>query len=269
MSVSRPRPVSLALVLVVIGSLVVACGGAGGSASVPPSNPSASSAAGESPDASVAPTKLVVGLGYIDSVQFAQFYLAQQQGYYAEGGLEVEFQNKIDPDLIPLVGSGTIDVGIGDGTSVIPAASNGIPVEYVATLYGKFPDVVFAKASSGIAKPADLKGKKIGIPGRYGSSWVMLQAMLASAGLTTDDVEIVEYPAFNQEAAVEQGAVDAATGYLQQRADRPRGARAEGGRPAHRRHHAAARTRGSSRHRPRSTPSTTRSPRSWRPRSRR
>ena len=41
----------------------------------------------------------------------------------------------------------------------------------------------------------------------------MLQAMLASAGLTTDDVEIVEYPDFTQEAAVEQGAVDAATGF--------------------------------------------------------
>ena len=41
----------------------------------------------------------------------------------------------------------------------------------------------------------------------------MLQALLASAGLTTDDVEIVEYPDFTQEAAVEQGAVDAATGF--------------------------------------------------------
>ena len=86
------------------------------------------------------PTKLVVGLGYIPSVQFAQFYLAQQKGYYAQGGLTIEFQNKIDADLIPLVGKGTIDIGIGDGTSVIPAASNAIPVQYVATIYGKFPN---------------------------------------------------------------------------------------------------------------------------------
>ena len=216
MSSSRPRhvhPGRLALVLAAVGSLVAACGlGGGPSGSVPPSNPPSSAAAG-SPDASLAPTKLVVGLGYIGSVQFAPFYLAQQNGYYRDGGLDVEFQNKIDPDLIPLVGAGTIDIGIGDGTSVIPAASNGIPIEYIATIYGKFPDIVFAKASSGIVKPADLKGKKIGIPGRYGSSWVMLQAMLASAGLTTDDVQIVEYPDYSQEAAVEQGAVDAATGF--------------------------------------------------------
>ena len=215
---SSPRPrlhrsSRVALVLAVIGSLVVACGGGGTASPVPPSNPSSSPAAGGSPDASQAPTKLVVGLGFIPSVQFAQFYLAQQNGYYRDAGLDVEFQNKVDPDLIPLVGSGAIDVGIGDGTSVIPAASNGIPVEYIATIYGKFPDIVFAKASSGIVKPADLKGKKIGIPGRYGSSWVMLQAMLTSAGLTTDDVQIIEYPDYSQEAAVERGAVDAATGF--------------------------------------------------------
>ena len=157
--------------------------------------------------------KLTVGLGYIPSVQFAPFYLAQQAGYYTDAGLEVEFQNKVDPDLITLVGQGAIDVGIGDGTSVIPAVSQGIPIRYVATIYGQFPNIVFAKASSGITKAADLKGKKVGTPGRYGSSWIMLQALLGSAGLTTDDIEVVEYPDYTQRAAVAQGAVDAATGF--------------------------------------------------------
>jgi putative riboflavin transport system substrate-binding protein len=182
-----------------------------------PSASAASSAAGSAsppaPSTSAAPVKLVVGLGYIPSVQFAPFYLADQAGYYADAGLSVEFQNKIDPDLITLVGQGAIDVGIGDGTSVIPAVSQGIPIKYVATLYGQFPDIVFAKASSGITKAADLKGKKIGTPGRYGGGWIMLQALLGSAGLTTSDVDIVEYPDFTQRAAVEQGAVDAATGF--------------------------------------------------------
>ena len=214
MSSSRRRPASFVLVLAVIGSLVSACSGAGvASDAVPPSNPPVATASDEGPEPSVEPSKLVVGLGFIPSVQFAQFYLAQQNGYYADAGLDVEFQNKIDPDLIPLVGAGTIDVGIGDGTSVIPAASQGIPIEYVATIYGQFPNIVFAKESSGIRKPADLKGKKIGTPGKFGSGWVMLQAMLASGGLTVNDVEIVEYPDFTQAVAVEQGAVDAATGF--------------------------------------------------------
>jgi len=162
---------------------------------------------------SSAPVPLTVGLGYIPSVQFAQFYLADQAGYYRDAGLEVTLQNKIDPDLITLLGQGAVDIGNGDGTSVIPAVSQGIPVIYTATVYGTFPAIVVANAASGIKTAADLKGKKIGIPGKYGTSWIQLQALLKSAGLTVDDVTIVEYPDFSQAAALQQGVVDAATGF--------------------------------------------------------
>jgi len=165
------------------------------------------------PEGSVEPVDLKVGLGYIPSVQFAPFYLAEQQGSYEAAGLNVEFLHQTDQDLIPLVGQGTVDVGIGDGTSVIPAVSQGIPVRYLATIYGKFPSIVFAKQSAGIRTPADLAGKKLGTPGRFGSGWVALQAMLQSAGLTPDDLEIVEYPDFGQGAAVAADQVDAATGF--------------------------------------------------------
>jgi putative riboflavin transport system substrate-binding protein len=158
-------------------------------------------------------TPLTVGLGFIPSVQFAQFYLADQAGYYAAEGLDVTFQNEIDANLVPKVGQGQVDIGISDGTSVIPAVSQSIPIRYIATVYGQFPSIVFGKESSGIKTAADLKGKKLGIPGRYGSSWIMLQALLGSAGLTPDDLQIVEYPDFGQGAAVSQGAVDAATGF--------------------------------------------------------
>ena len=214
-------PVRRSMLLLAVLALVAACGpgggsaspGAAGSASVEPPSASASESVEASPDASAPRVALTVGLGYIPSVQFAQFYLADQAGYYDEAGLDVTFQNKIDPDLVTLVGQGSIDLGLADGTSVIPAVSNGIPIKYIATIYGKFPSIVFAKASSGIAAAKDLEGKKLGIPGRYGSSWIMLQALLKSAGLTPDDLQIVEYPDFGQGAAVAQGAVDAATGF--------------------------------------------------------
>ena len=191
----------------------------GPSASGPSAVPSGSASPTEQPsgggaEPSQEPVAIRVGLGYIPSVQFAPFYLAEQAGYYDEAGLNVEFQNRIDPDLITLVGQGTIDVGIGDGTSVIPAVSQGIPVRYLATIYGKFPSIVFAKASSGIDSPDDLAGKKLGTPGRFGSGWVALQAMLQSVGLTPEDLQIVEYPDFGQGAAVTADQVDAATGFV-------------------------------------------------------
>jgi NitT/TauT family transport system substrate-binding protein len=209
------------VVLALTATMLAAACSSGGSSPVPSSDAPASSepspvASGSptvEPSLSLPPTALTVGLGYIPSVQFAQFYLADQAGYYEEAGLEVTFQNQIDPDLITLVGQGAIDVGIADGTSMIPAVSQGIPVRYAATVYGQFPSIVFGKTSTGVLAPADLAGKRLGIPGRYGSSWIMLQALLASADLTPEDLEIVEYPDFGQGAAVAQGAVDVATGF--------------------------------------------------------
>ena len=195
---ARPRFAPALALAALLASLVAACAGGGG----PSPSPVASSA-----------VALKVGLGYIPSVQFAPFYLAQRAGYYADAGLEVTFENKIDPDLVTLVGQGALDLGIADGTSVIPAVSQGIPIRYVATIYGTYPSIVFAKTSTGIKSAADLRGRTIGIPGRYGSSWIMLQALLGSGGLTPDDVTIREYPDFGQGTAVQQGAVDAATGF--------------------------------------------------------
>lgn len=163
---------------------------------------------------SAEPVSLTVGLGYIPSVQFAQFYLADEAGYYEEAGLDVTFQNKIDPELITLLARGAVDIGMADGTSVIPAVSQGIPVRYGATIYGDDPNVVFSLGETGIETAADLAGASIGIPGRYGSSWVALQALLASAGLTPDDARITTYPDFGQAVAVDVGQVDAATGFF-------------------------------------------------------
>ena len=205
-----------ALLTALAAALLVAC--CGGAATSGPTaagdTPSPSPTPAPTPAGTAQPVPLTVGLGYIPSVQFAQFYLADQAGYYRDAGLEVAFQNKIDPELVTLVGQGAIDVGIADGTSVIPAVSQDIPIRYVFTVYADFPSIVFTRASSGIAGPADLAGRKIGIPGRYGSSWIQLQALLAGVGLAPADVEIVPFPDFGQLAALEQGVVDAATGFV-------------------------------------------------------
>ncbi|HYC07638.1 MAG TPA: ABC transporter substrate-binding protein [Candidatus Binatia bacterium] len=229
MNVPRPaQRTRIPLVVgLVVGALLLGACSAATTPTVPAPTPGpadSSSPAASSPAASgsVAPaspstpattTKLTVGLGYIPSVQFAPFYLAAQAGYYRDAGLDVTFQNGNDADLVRLVGTGSVDIGLADGTSVIPAVSQGIPVRYVATIYAKFPNVVLARTTSGITTAADLKGKKLGTPGKYGSSWIMLQALLSSAGLTTSDLDVQLYPDYGQGTALGQGAVQAATGF--------------------------------------------------------
>ena len=166
-----------------------------------------------SPSATVAAVKLTVGLGYIPGVQFAPFYLAEQSGAYAAAGLDVTLQNQIDPDLISLVGSGGLDLALADGTSMIPAVSKGIPVRYLATIYGVLPNVVIARTDAGIMSPADLAGKRVGTPGQYGSGYLTLLGILGEASLSIGDVSLDLYPDYGQTQALITGAADATTGY--------------------------------------------------------
>jgi NitT/TauT family transport system substrate-binding protein len=214
--ISRPRRPRLLPAL--LGALALVAAACSGSATTTPGAAPSTTPGASSPPASPSPTpplvELTVGLGYIPNVQFAQFYLADQAGYYRDAGLDVTFQNKIDSELVTLVGQGAVDIAIADGTSVIPAVSQGIPVRYVFTVYADFPSIVLAKAATGITGPAELAGRKIGIPGRCGSSWIQLQALLAGVGLTPEDVDIVPFPDFGQLTALEQGVVEAATGFV-------------------------------------------------------
>jgi NitT/TauT family transport system substrate-binding protein len=174
---------------------------------------SASSSPAASPSSSASAVQLKVGLGYIPGVQFAPFYLAQQSGAYAAAGLDVTLQNQIDPDLISLVGTGELDLALADGTSMIPAVSKGIPVRYLATIYGVLPNVVIARTDAGIMSPSDLKGKRVGTPGQYGSGYLTLLGILGEASLKVSDISLNLYPDFGQTQALIGGTADATTGY--------------------------------------------------------
>jgi NitT/TauT family transport system substrate-binding protein len=210
----RPLDFTRALGLTLAAALLVGACDVSGLETPSPSPTAVAETPSPSPTLPSTPDKLVVGLGYIPSVQFAPFYLADQRGYYRDAALAVTFEHQTDQDLVPLVAQGRNDIGVADGTSVVTARSQGIPIKYIATIYGRFPSVVFALSSSGIKAPADLRGKRIGIPGRYGSSYIMLQALLASAKLTLDDVNLVDFPDYLQGDGVAQGRVDAATGFV-------------------------------------------------------
>ena len=164
----------------------------------------------ESP-ASLRPITLL--LGFRPDVQFAPFYVAQQEGYYADAGLDVTIEHKQAPDVQRLVASGEAEFGVADATDVMIARTSGIPIRYASTLYQSFPVALIGDAGSVPAEPAGLAGLTIGTPGPFGSSWHALLALLDAGGLTTGDVTIREYPQFNQVDGLSNGDVDLITGF--------------------------------------------------------
>jgi len=158
------------------------------------------------------PIPITLAMGYIPNVQFAPFYVALEKGYFADEGLEVTFRYGFESDLIKLVGTDELQFMIGSGEEVILARAQGLPVIYVMRWYRKFPVVVFALKERGLDSPEALEGKRVGIPGLFGASYVGWKALVYAAGLDESKITL-ETIGFTQAAAVSEGRVDAALDY--------------------------------------------------------
>ncbi|MBB6098365.1 NitT/TauT family transport system substrate-binding protein [Deinobacterium chartae] len=157
--------------------------------------------------------KVVVGLGYIPNVQFAPFYAAEKRGFYKAEGLEVEFRHGYVSELVPLLLQGKLDYVVGDAEDAVFARAQGAPLRYVMAMYQRLPVTIFSLPAERIESVRDLRGKVIGIPGAFGSSYTALQALLAKNGLKESDVRLNPI-GFTQIDAVRAGKVDAAVGFV-------------------------------------------------------
>lgn len=158
-------------------------------------------------------TPLTLAMGYIPSVQFAPFYVAQERGYFADAGLDVTFRYGFESDLLKLVGTDELQFMVGSGEEVVLGRGQGLPVRYVMRWYRKFPVVLFAKADKGIKTPADLIGKQVGLPGLFGASYVGWEAIVYANKLDATKITLQSI-GFTQASAVSQDRVDAAMDYI-------------------------------------------------------
>lgn len=174
--------------------------------------PAAQSGAPTAPGANAALQQVELGVGFVPNVQFAPLYAGMQNGFFADEGIDLKLAYGFENDYLTLVGTGDSDFMIGSGDQVILGRAQGLPVRYVFNWYSRYPVVLFAKPDAGIATPADMAGKRIGLPGTYGANYVALRALLEAADLTEQDIQLQSI-GFTQAAAVSQGAVDGAVDY--------------------------------------------------------
>jgi len=131
------------------------------------------------------------------------------KGFFRAQGIDMVYMPGAGGgDAVRNLLSGQADVAFTDPGSLYAALDKG---EKLRVIYDIYPQNIFnvvALKSSGITKPADLKGKKIGVYSLSSGTLTNLQLLLNQAGLSEKDVTIVVTGLLNF-APLMQGQVDA------------------------------------------------------------
>jgi NitT/TauT family transport system substrate-binding protein len=141
-------------------------------------------------------TKVTLQLQWVTQSQFAGYYAALDKGFYRDEGLEVTI--KVGAvEIVPqqVVATGGADFGIAWLPKVLASREQGAKLVNIAQVFQRSGTLEIAWKESGITKPADWRGKKVGTWG-FGNEPELFAAM-RQVGIDPNDpkqVTIVQQP---------------------------------------------------------------------------
>ena len=137
--------------------------------------------------------------------------VAQEKGFFADEGLEVEVIAPADPaDPPTMAAAGRADLALGYQPQLHLQVHEGLPLVRVGTLIATPLNCLMVLKDGPVKTVADLKGRKIGYS-VAGVEEALLTAVLGKAGLTLDDVELVNVN-WSLAPSLMSGQVDAVIG---------------------------------------------------------
>ena len=155
--------------------------------------------------------KLTLLLDWFINPDHAPLFVAQEQGYFAAQGLEVEMIAPADPNDPPkLVAAGKADIALSYQPQLHVQVAAGLPLTRFGTLIATPLNTLLVLEDGPVKSIADLKGRKVGYS-IGGFEDALLRAMLARHGLTLDDITLVNVN-FSLSPALLAGQVDAVIG---------------------------------------------------------
>jgi NitT/TauT family transport system substrate-binding protein len=144
-------------------------------------------------------------------------YLAKDRGYFKAEGLDVKISRFRGGTRAhqAITASGTdLDLGWIPGPLTMSGIARGSGLKMFYS-YAHKNEAILA-VQEGINKPADLKGKKLGIEGKFGYSHLGLLSVLQPAGLKDSDVEYVRTTPPQRVSFIVSGKVDAVLFHIEQ-----------------------------------------------------
>ena len=128
---------------------------------------------------------VTIQLKWVTQAQFAGYIVAKEKGFYKDVGLDVTIKPG-GPDVAPpqVIAGGGADVVVDWMPSALASREKGVPLVNISQTFKKSGLELTCRADTGIKKPADFKGKTIGI--WYGGNEYPFLSWMSKLGYKTD-----------------------------------------------------------------------------------
>ncbi len=142
--------------------------------------------------AAQAQDKFTVQMKWVPQAQFAGYYVAAAKGYYKAEGLDVTIKPG-GPDVSPVqvLAGNQADAIVNWMPDALAAREAGVPLVNIAQIFNRSGLMLTCKKASGVAKPADLKGKTLGV--WFGGNEYPFLNWMAKLGFKPDsDIKVLK-----------------------------------------------------------------------------
>jgi ABC-type nitrate/sulfonate/bicarbonate transport system substrate-binding protein len=135
-----------------------------------------------------------VQFSWFHDVEFIGFYEATRNGTFTAQGVNVRLDgggfdadgNYIDP--VSRVMNGSAEFGVAGADVVLRAREAGQPLVAVASIYQRSPVVLISLPETGVNRPEDLVGKRVGTQPSTITVGILFEALLRSKGIALDSI---------------------------------------------------------------------------------
>jgi NitT/TauT family transport system substrate-binding protein len=153
-----------------------------------------------------------IEVGVVPVIDVAPIYLGINKGFFTQQKLDVTPKIiQSGATIVASTVSGALPIGFSNNTSLLIAASKGLPLRLVAAgnqaANGDYA-AVFSRADSGIKSPQDLVGKRIAVNSLSNVGPLTINAALEASGVDYKKVSYVEVAFPDMAAALTQKRVD-------------------------------------------------------------